>query len=405
MRPSVPNSIARRRDELTRAGLELTDLTDTNPTRHGLSNHAIAEIMARHAVRASRYEPSPRGPWPARAALAERFGGDPDDYWLTASTSEAYGWLFTLLADPGDAVAVPQPGYPLIEPLARMHCLSTVAYGSYYVHPSGWELDREALENMLSGRGQTGRFQFADKRDGSSPRTKGTDPAPSGPLRAVVVVNPNNPTGAYADSALLDVATEHGLPLIADEVFFPFQLAPPPEPARRLSGSGETVTFGLDGLSKLLAAPQLKLGWIRLSGPGTATNEVGRALDEIADTYLSVNTAVALALPDLLGLADASVARITARLTNNLSVAKRVLEPLRIRTVYGGWMMLVDVPPLMDADDLCLALMERAGLFVHPGYFYDLPDATLAVSLLPEGPVFEESCVRLAAAIAVFSGD
>jgi len=368
------NPIAVKRADLTDAGLELTDLSDTNPTRHGLFDPQILDIIAAHLPRASRYEPHPRGPWPARAALAERYGGDPDDYWLVSSTSEAYGWLFTMLADPGDKVAIPSPGYPLIEPLAQFHSLTTSSYRTFYVHPSGWELDTDSFEETITDNG----------------------------VRVVVSVNPNNPTGAYVDYSIIDNISQHGLPLIADEVFFPFRIDHGPEP-KRLSGNETTLTFGLDGLSKLLASPQLKLGWIRLSGPSSVRRQVAGALDEIADAYLNVNTPVALALPDLLDLADSSVARVTARLTSNLATARTIFDITRIRTTYGGWMMLLDIPPLIDADDLCVALMEKAGLYVHPGYFYDLPDSTLALSLLPEPQVFEESCRRLGAALAVIA--
>ena len=390
-----PNPIGRRRAELAAAGVELTDLTDTNPTRHGLFDPAILEIIAGQLPRAGRYEPSPRGPWPARAALAERYGGSPDDYWLTASTSEAYGWLFCLLAAPGEAVAIPSPGYPLIEPLARLHGVTTRSFRTFYVHPSGWELDRDHLASVLGDRD----------------------------VRAVVAVTPNNPTGAYSDVDVRDLAAEHGLPLIADEVFFPFRLGPQPvshgdcphdsptdlttsgDQPVRLSGDDTTLTFGLDGLSKLLAAPQLKLGWIRLSGPEPYKRRTANALDQIADTYLSVNTPVALALPELLTLADESIARITTRLQTNLAQARTIFPNLRIRTTYGGWMMLLDVPPIMDADALGVALMDRAALYVHPGYFYDLPDSTLAISLLPNPPIFEESAKRLAAALTVLAAE
>ncbi len=410
----APNPIAVKRSELRAAGVDLTDLTDTNPTRHGLFNPQILEILAEATTRAGRYDPAPRGPWPARAALAERFGGDPDDYWLTASTSEAYGWLFTILAEPGDSVAAPSPGYPLIEPLARLHDLTTSFYPTYYLHPSGWELDRDRLGAL--------------------------------PARMVVAVNPNNPTGAYADPWLRDHCAARGVPLIADEVFFPFRLDPPappaptcpdsrkdetsagtkrapacppgplpqdaassaaeiPLPPRRLAGDDTVLTFGLDGLSKLLAAPQLKLGWIRLSGPRGQRQSAADALDQVADTYLSVNSPVALALPALLELADASVRSVTHRLADNLATARHLFADLRIRTVRGGWMMLLDVPPVKTADDLCVALMERAGLYVHPGYFYDLPGSTLAISLLPRPDTFREACTRLTAALTVFAAE
>jgi len=378
------NALARHRAELAAAGIELTDLTDTNPTRHGLFDPAILDVLARYLTRAARYEPTPRGPWPARASLAERFGGDPDDYWLCASTSEAYGWLFSAFAAAGQAVAVPAPGYPLIEPLAQLHSLTTIDYRSWYLHPSGWELDRDGLDRALATPG----------------------------VALAVAVNPNNPTGAYADPWLTQACARRRAPLIADEVFFPFQVGAPdlgPVGTRaqpsRLAGHDEVVSFGLDGLSKLLAAPQLKLGWIRLSGPAVERTAAAERLDQVADTYLSVNSLVALALPELLTLADASVTRITARLRGNLATAQRRLGHYRLRTVDGGWMALLDVPPLMPPDDLVIALMDRAGLAVHPGWFYDLPDDALALSLLPEESQFDEACQRLTAGLEVLAAD
>ena len=353
----------------------MTDLSDTNPTRHGLFDEAILEILARSLPRAARYEPHPRGPWPARAALAEHFGGDPEDYWLTSSTSQAYGWLFSLLGAPGAEVAIPGPGYPLIEPLARFHHLDTVSYRTFYVHPVGWELDRDCLEAVLD-------------------REK---------VRAVVAIHPNNPTGAYAEPAVATVAAERNLPLIADEVFFPFRLAG--DQTVRLSGAEAGLTFGLDGLSKLLGAPQLKLAWIRLSGPPAARAATERTLDQIADAYLCVNPATALALPELLTLAEASIARILARVRANLAIAEAAFAPRRVRTVQGGWIALLDVGAILEADALCVALMDRAGLCVHPGYFYDLEDSTLALSLLARETDFRESCLRLGAALAVLNAE
>ncbi|MCL2784096.1 MAG: pyridoxal phosphate-dependent aminotransferase [Propionibacteriaceae bacterium] len=372
------NPIARRREELLGVGIELTDMTDTNPTHHGLFDPQILEVLDRHLPRIGRYEPTPRGPWPARAALADRFGGDPEDYWLTASTSEAYSWLFSLLGDPGDCVAIPSPGYPLIEPIAIQHALSAANYRTLYAHPTGWELDTDSLTAALS---------------------KNT-------VRAVVAVNPNNPTGAYVDDALLATVANRSVPLIADEVFFPFHLREDMDhPPQRLSGTEATLTFSLDGLSKLLAAPQLKLGWIRLSGPITEREAAEQTLDQIADRYLSVNALTAQALPDLLTLADSSINRVTTRLRTNLTTIQELFPHLRIRTSYGGWMVLLDIPPIMEADSLCIALMERAGLSVHPGYFYDLEDSTLAISLLPQPAQFSEACQRLLAAVTVLADE
>ncbi|MDR0944958.1 MAG: pyridoxal phosphate-dependent aminotransferase, partial [Bifidobacteriaceae bacterium] len=217
-----PNQIARERARLAAAGVPVTDLTDSNPTRHGLGSPAVLEAVARAAGRAALYDPSPRGPLPAREALAARYGGHPDDYWLTASTSEAYSWLLQLLTDPGDRVAIPAPGYPLIEPLAALALARTSAYPLYYLHPSGWEHDTGRLAELAA--------------------------APA--VRAVIAVHPGNPTGAYVEcgARLHEICARTDCALISDEVFRPFTVDRAAAPAS-LADQGEALTFALDGLS------------------------------------------------------------------------------------------------------------------------------------------------------------
>jgi len=410
-----PNELTVARQAAVAEGAAVWDLTDSNPTRHGLTDPAVMDVLARHLDEARLYAPDPKGWRPAREALAARFGGTPDDYWLTASTSEAYSWLFAILADPGDAVGVPVPGYPLVEPLAKLAGLTTVPYPSFYVHPHGWELDLDAARAVVAQ------------------------------VRAMVVVNPNNPTGAYvppADAEALGTAcAAAGVPVIADEVFFPFGLSPcasslsrhpaaselspfrhparsepspfrhparsEPSPFRhparserqRVESQDLPVVITLDGLSKLLAAPQLKVGWLRLSGPRDLTAPLADALDTVADTFLSVNSPAACALPELLTLADASVARITQRCATNLAALQTLGDGFRVRHTEGGWTALVDVPRVMDDDALARRLLAD-GMTAHPGWFYDIADAgCIAISLLPEPDAFADSLKRLAAAI------
>lgn len=366
------NAISRTRATLEEDGVSLLELSDSNPTRHGLLDPGVSEVLARAASLSSGYDPDPRGPVAARAALAARFGGGPDDYWLTAGTSDAYGWLFSLLTDPGEAVAIPRPGYPLLEPLARLAGTELDDYPAYYLHPHGWEYDLDALAGSLA-----------------RPST-----------RAAVVVNPNNPTGAFADQAetIVDLCREHDSHLVVDEVFahFPLEAREP----RSLAGTPDVLTFALDGLSKLLAAPHLKLGWIRVSGPAADVARVAPVLDRIADAYLPVSGPTAAALPLLLELADASVDRTLARLRTNLAAATTILgdPPYRVRRCGGGWTVLVDVPRVLPDDDLILALLRDHHLAVQPGWFYDLDTpATLALSLLPAD--FPDRARRLKSAL------
>lgn len=368
------NAIARTRAELAEAGVVVVDLSDSNPTRHGLLHPGILDAVARHAGDAADYRPHPRGLLTAREALAARFGGDADDYWLTASTSQSYAWLLALVADPGAAVAIPAPGYPLIAPLARVAGVRTVAYRSHYAHPHGWVLDTASLAAATG------------------------DPAVCG----VVAVSPGNPTGAYAGGTVDDLVAAcapRGLALIADEVFAPFALD---GASSTIAGEDRVPTFTLGGVSKLLCAPQLKLAWIRLSGPAAELPALREALDTVADLFLPVSGPVAAALPDLLRLADASVAATRRRLRANLDAVHRLFAQtaFRVRRCDGGWNVVVDVPPTVPVDDLALQLLRREHLAVHPGWFYDLAaGGALVVSLLPEPGVFADRLRRLRAAV------
>jgi aspartate/methionine/tyrosine aminotransferase len=373
--PAQPNAIARTHARLTAAGVDLVDLTDSNPTHFALGSPEVLDVVARATRRAAAYAPDPRGPLLAREALAARWGGSPEEYWLTASTSEAYSWVVTALCDADDAVAIPIPGYPLIEPLVRLAGARVVPAPWHYVHPHGWIADT-SMWPALAARPDVAAF---------------------------VLVNPGNPTGAYVDAATRDAAVAAcaagGAALIADEVFGPFALDGPPT---SLMGEDRVVTFAFGGLSKLLAAPQLKLAWLRLTGPRSAVAPIAAALDEIADAFLSVSTPIAQALPDLLPMSDAVATHIRERLHTNLVTLREILgdAPYRVRRCDGGWSAIVDVPRYLSDDTLVIRLMEDAHLAVHPGWFYDLPDdGALVLSLLPPPAAFTERCHRLRAAV------
>ncbi|MDR0959656.1 MAG: pyridoxal phosphate-dependent aminotransferase [Propionibacteriaceae bacterium] len=373
--PAPPNAWSTTRAELVERGVALTDLTDSNPTRHGLFDPALLEILARATRDAVRYDPDPRGPLPARETLSARYGGSPDEYWLTTSTSQAYAWLFTLLADPGDEVAIPAPGYPLIEPLAGLTGLGVARYRLHYLHPYGWSIDRDDVAAAAA-------------------RAR---------MRAIIVVHPGNPTGSYVSAddhaALIDTCARGGIPLVSDEVFRPFTVDLPSGSPPSLAGAPGIVTITLDGLSKTLCAPGLKLAWIHLTGPHSATAPLAAALDEIADAFLPVAAPTAAALPALLEAADGIIARTRERLIANRSALETIFpSPLRIRRCDGGWTALLDLPA--TTPDPTITLLEEHHLSIHPGWFYDLPTTnTLALSLLPEEDTFRESCERLRTAL------
>jgi len=294
----------------------------------------------------------------------------PERIVLTASTSEAYSYLFKLLADPGDHLLVPRPSYPLFDFLGGLEGLRIGRYPLRYTG-TRWEVDVDRLAAAID------------------PRT-----------RAILVVSPNNPTGSFLSSRdrrmIEELAAECGLAIIADEVFRDYPLEPGTDRPPSCASGSTVLTFALSGLSKVLGAPQLKLSWLVVDGPPAQTREAMARLEILGDTYLSVGTQVQLALPELMDLRGAAQERILGRVKANLARLKEAcgahgdaVEGLRVE---GGWYAVLRVRG--DEETLSLSLLERAGVLVHPGYFYDFPThGHLVLSLLPAA--FSEGLERL----------
>jgi aspartate/methionine/tyrosine aminotransferase len=352
-----------------RARLDLLDLTVSNPTVAGIAYplDELSEIMAR-AARAP-YDPDPLGLPSARQALAAELGCEPDDLVITASTSEAYSYLFKLLCDPGDAVLTATPSYPLLEHLAELELIELRSFALEF--HQRWELDPGAVRAALTSR-----------------------------TRALVVVNPNNPTGSYVTANEAEALAALGLPIVSDEVFrdYPLDASPAPSIAR-----SEVLTFSLGGLSKGAGLPHYKLGWIRVSGPSAARREAIDALELIADNFLSVATPVQIALPELLRIAPRIRAAISARTRQNLEALRTALpKAATVLPVEGGWSAVVRIPRTAGDEEFVLDLVTHHGVAVHPGYFFDFDrEGFIVLSLLTQRDVFDEGVARI---VGVVSG-
>ncbi len=165
----APNRYTAALEEHRQAGRELLDLTASNPTTIGLSYHEAEILRALTRPEAMTYQPSPKGISSAREAIAsyyaEKGSSLPlDDLILTTSTSEAYSFVFRLLCDPGDAVLVPAPSYPLFDFLADLNDVKLVPYELVYDH--GWQIDFESLRRSAK-RSQSHRLEVP----GSTGRT------------------------------------------------------------------------------------------------------------------------------------------------------------------------------------------------------------------------------------------
>lgn len=349
------------------------DLTVSNPTRVGLELDDEAIRRAIGAADPTCYAPHPRGLVSARRALGKQLDWDPEHLLLTATTSEAYSLLIKLFCDPGDRVLIPEPSYPLLSMLTRLEGVVAVPYGFYY--DGQWHIDNAALLEHLDPR-----------------------------VKLILAVSPNNPTGAYLSDEELDSLLSHGLPLVVDEVFAPYDLRRTEARALRHTKANSGLLFALGGLSKSAALPQLKLSWIAASGDETRIERVLSQLDVIADTYLSANEVTQRALPRL--LTEPSAARcsqIFERLQHNRQSAQSLqwqAPEISVLPVQGGWYQVLRLPALMSEERWVLELVQH-GVLVQPGWFYDFADEPwVVVSLVTAPRVFAEGLNRLGEVVA-----
>ncbi|MFZ1135219.1 MAG: pyridoxal phosphate-dependent aminotransferase [Candidatus Korobacteraceae bacterium] len=382
----VPNLYTSALEEHRRAGRELLDLTASNPTTIGLSYRGTEILQALTLPEGMTYQPSPKGLESARQAVAEYYsekggGFHLDDLVLTTSTSEAYSFVFRLLCDPGDAVLVPAPSYPLFDFLADLNDVKLVPYELVYDH--GWQVDFESLRGSVQG----------SKAAGSE-------------CRAVLVVHPNNPTGSYAKpqeiSELNQICADSGMAIIADEVFLDYSLQDVSPPT--FSSNNEVLTFTLSGLSKISALPQMKVAWLATSGPADAKAAALARLEVIADTYLSMSAPVQLAVPAMLVERQSIQSQLMERIRTNLATldASFAAQTLcRRLAVEGGWCAVLRVPVLGTDEDLAIALLHETGVLLQPGHFYNFPsDGYLVASLITPYNEFREGVGRVLRYIA-----
>jgi alanine-synthesizing transaminase len=373
------NQFTLAQEEQRAAGVNLLDLTVSNPTRAGLSYDAEAVLGALVNPRAMDYDPQPKGLLCAREAVTgyykdqhEGFDLNPDSLILTSSTSEGYSYVFRLLCNPGGEVLVPKPSYPLFEFLADLQDVKLVPYPLIYDH--GWQIDFPSLYKEVNHH-----------------------------TRAVVVVHPNNPTGSYASDSerksLSQFCREYDLALIVDEVFLDYSL----DGAQRstFALNEEALTFTLSGLSKISGLPQMKLAWTAVSGPDEKRSPALARLEIIADTYLSVSTPIQLAAAAMLDQRKTIQPLLLDRLRTNLEELDRQLgrqKSCERLQVEGGWYAVLRVPVTRSDEELVIEMLRKIGVLIHPGHFYDFAsDGYLIVSLITPLEHFREGMSRVLA--------
>ena len=350
------------------------DLTQSNPTACGFK-YPPEILKALNNPDNLRYNPQAKGMLTAREVVVGYYARkgislSAEQVILTASTSEAYSFLFRLLADYNERVLFPCPSYPLFEFLVNLNDLKMDYYRLQF--EGNWRIDLKDLN---------GGF-FKD-------------------TRAIVVVNPNNPTGTYIEPGELNhlnqLCEKHNAAIISDEVFldYAFENSKP----LSLSANKEALTFCLGGLSKALGLPQMKLSWIVVNGPSALVEEALKRLEVIADTYLSVSTPVQNALPVWFKFYPKIHEMILSRVRKNWLSVKKILSgnsTIQYLNAQAGWYAVLKISTRKSEEAWVMELLEKDHVCVHPGYFFDFPqEAFLILSLLPEEKIFAEGLRRI----------
>ncbi|PIU40584.1 MAG: pyridoxal phosphate-dependent aminotransferase [Candidatus Omnitrophica bacterium CG07_land_8_20_14_0_80_50_8] len=375
--PTATNLLIWRIEEKKRSGVPLIDLTESNPTHCGFGFFNRGWLEPFSDEKNLSYTPDPHGLLEARQAVSAYYAGKninvlPEQVFLTASTSEAYDHILRLLCDPRDRVAIPSPGYPLFDCLAALADVDISRY--LLLHDQDmWRISAEGI-----------RAAFGER------------------LKALVLVNPNNPTGNFVKPSELEVINERcretGTAIISDEVFLDFGFHAEGVQPLSLAQNHEVLTFTLSGISKILALPQMKISWIVVSGPETLRRKAIERLEIIADAYLSVNTPSQHALGAWLGACGRVQREILERLAfNRAALFRRFQEDSRVQVLpcEGGWYAVLEIRSGRADEELAMELLENNNIIIHPGYFFDFEKGNfLVLSLLLQEKIFQKGIDR-----------
>jgi alanine-synthesizing transaminase len=373
-----PNRLSEALERHKSGGRKLLDLSASNPTECGFIYDAPAIMRALCSPASLQYHPDPRGLKTARQAVSAYYSArnesvSIDDLLLTASTSEAYSFIFRLLCNPGDEILIPTPSYPLFDFLADINDVKLTRYSLFYDH--GWNIDFHALKQAITTR-----------------------------TRGMILVHPNNPTGHFTKpeeiTQLNEICSANQMAIIADEVFLDFSLG---TAQKSFVANSAALTFTMSGISKISGLPQMKLAWLAVNGPEDVKREALARLEMIADTYLSLNAPIQLAAPVLLQQRTWFQQQLKGRVRNNLAqldVQLAQAKKVSRLEVEGGWYAVLRIPATQPDEEFAIELLEKQDVYLHPGHFYDFSgDGYMIVSLITPEQDFSEGMHRTLSAV------
>ncbi|MCF0224350.1 MAG: pyridoxal phosphate-dependent aminotransferase [Fibrobacter sp.] len=377
---------------------DFIDLTVSSPLKVGCSPD-LNEAVEKSSVMFGTWTPDAQGALETRRAVAQYYKERGADFSegqiiLTASTSEAYSILFKTFCNQGDAIMTPLPGYPLLDTLAQLENLECCPYFLKLVR------EKKKIKNVSKNE-----FHFA----------LDTDSLLTAPENAkiLLVVSPHNPTGHVIDrlewNQIVRFCEEHHLVLVVDEVFGDYGFSDDvlrswqygnyrcdevEERSDDVTGEVKCPIFWLNGLSKTVGSPQLKLGWMVFYAPKDGFEQIRAALEFVEDAYLSVSsTAQALAIP-LLESSLKYQERVKDCVRKNWNLLKSRFASKFCPEVKGGWYAAIRLAD--DDEKMVLKLLSEKHVLLQPGFFFDFDeDGWVVVSLLQHPEVFASAINRI----------
>ena len=362
--PAKRNRLYAEYETVVASGKPVLDLISTNLAEQGwvFPQERLQAILADAARQAQIYRPDPLGLRSAREAIANHYRlagirASADQVLITPGTSLSYFYCFKLLANPGDEILCPTPSYPLFESIAELGGLQLRYYRLR--ESRGWEIDLDHLESQISTR-----------------------------TRALVLISPHNPTGMVAGDQSLQglaaIACRHDLPILADEVFseFLYDL----EALPRAASTAAPLVFTLNGFSKMVGLPGLKLGWILVSGQQPWVRRSLEVMELISDTFLPVNDVAQHMVSGIFENREAFASSCRPWLLRCRHIAGAMLSQcpgVRFTLPRGGFYLTLKVGEAeVDEEALCIHLLRESGVLLHPGYFYDMAPAHLVLTFV-----------------------
>ena len=374
-------------------GRRIVKLNIGNPAPFGFdAPEEILVDVVRNLSAAQGYSDS-RGLLSARTAVVQYYQSrglqitDPDDIWLGNGVSELIGMSLQAMLDDGDEVLVPSPDYPL-----WTACTSLA--GGRAVHyrcdeSNGWQPDLADLEARITER-----------------------------TRAIVVINPNNPTGAVYDrtvlEAIAELARRHGLVIMADEIYdkilyddavhVPMSVIAP-----------DVLTLTFNGLSKAYRLAGFRSGWLMVTGPKRNAANYLEGLSILANMRLCANVPAQHAIQTALGGRQSITDLVLpgGRLKEQRDLAVRMLNEIPGVSVVEprGALYLFprldpEVYPIVDDEQFVLQLLREQQVLVVQGSGFNWPAPDhLRIVTLPRVDVLADAITRIAQFLESYRAD